>query len=435
MSKLLLQNALIIPLDDDSEDYYRGDILIRGGVIERIIPRPLAGGAEDVKNIIDCTNMAVMPGFVNTHGHASMSLMRGYADDMPLQSWLEDKIWPLEEYLQSDDIYWGAQLSIAEMIKGGTTTFTDMYFEMDRVAEAAAESGIRAVLARGLIGLDSGGEEALKDTARFIDDWHGEAGGRINISLGPHAPYTCPPEFLKKVIALAEKSGRLVQIHLSETAFEVQECLKQYGVRPPQLLNEAGLLELPVIAAHCVHLDPDDISILAEKRVGVAHNPGSNLKLGSGVAPLCSMLEAGIKVGLGTDGPASNNNLDMVEEMRLASLLAKGIAQDPTLVPAKKALQLATRGGAEALGLTGIGQLREGYRADLIGFKLDVPHLIPLHDPLAHLAYAASAADVDLVIVDGAILLEKGKLVRVDEDKIRAEATRCAFTLIERSKK
>ncbi|MGB4618275.1 MAG: amidohydrolase, partial [Dethiobacteria bacterium] len=286
-----------------------------------------------------------------------------------------------------------------------------------------------AVLSRGLIGLGEGAGDALKEGEKLIEDWHGRENGRINVNLGPHAPYTCPPEFLKKVIEAAERTGRPLQIHLAETAGEVEECRARYALTPVQLMEREGLFRHRVVAAHCVHLEAEDIRILAERKVGVAHNPGSNLKLGSGVAPLKHLLEAGVKVGLGTDGAASNNNLDLWEEMRLAALLAKGLEMDPTLVPAMTALKMATVYGAEVLSLEQVGQLRPGYKADLVGIRKVAPHLSPLHDPVAHLVYSASAADVQLVMVDGEILLEGGELTRLDEERIIYEASRCAARL------
>lgn len=430
MAGILIKNALLVPVDDQKPDFFYGDILIVNDCIEAIAVRPQKLDDSKVDQVINGENLIVMPGLVNTHGHAAMTLFRSYADDMPLKDWLEQKIWPIEEYLTADDVYWGTMLALAEMIKGGTTTFTDMYFFMDRVAEAAAESGIRAVLSRGLIGFGPTSESGLKETETFFEDWHDAENERIKIMLGPHAPYTCPPAFLRKVMDLAVKTGRPIQIHLSETRQEVEDSLKDHGFRPPKLLYDLGLFDFPVIAAHCVHLNEDDIEILAEKNVGVAHNPGSNLKLGSGIAPAARMLQSGITVGIGTDGASSNNNLDMIEEMRLAALLEKVISPDPIMIDALTALQMATAKGAEILFLKNTGRLREGWKADLIGLRCDRPHLTPMHNPLAHLVYASAAADVDLVMVDGRLLLERGELKTLDEEKIRYESARCAKRLV-----
>lgn len=427
---ILIKDALVIPMDEEGPDFFEGNILVEGDEICEIDPEQASLGSrgKDMR-VIDGSNLILMPGLVNTHGHAAMSLFRGFADDMPLKEWLEDKIWPLENNLKGDDVYWGTLLSITEMIRGGVTTFTDMYFFMERAAEAVAESKMRAVLSRGLVGLSENSGGALEDSRELIRGWHGAEDGRITITLGPHAPYTCPPDFLRRVMDAAGETGRPMQIHLAETAGEVENCLAEHSCTPVKFLENLKFFDYPVTAAHCVHLTGDDIAILADKEVKVSHNPGSNLKLGSGIAPLHEMLKAGITVGLGTDGAASNNNLDLLEEMRLAALLAKGSTMDPTAVPARKALNMATRDGARALFLPRLGMIKKGYKADLIGLRKDAPHMTPMHDPLAQVVYAASSGDVDLVMVDGNILLEKGRLSGLDEEKIKAEAGSCARRL------
>ncbi|HOL18057.1 MAG TPA: amidohydrolase [Bacillota bacterium] len=435
MANTLITGAIIVPVDEARPAFFHGDLLVEGGFIKKISEYPEKITPEEGARVIDGSRLFLMPGLINTHGHAAMSLFRGFADDLPLQEWLEKKIWPIEERLSGDDVYWGSMLSIVEMIKGGTTTFADMYFFMDRVAEAAAECGIRAVLCRGLIGVGENSAAALAEGEQLYRDWHGRGAGRITVTLGPHAPYTCPPKFLKEVMASAQKLGAALQIHLSETAGEVEANRREHGCSPVVLLSKLGLFEHKVTAAHCVHLDDEDIAILAQKQVRVAHNPGSNLKLGSGVAPLHKLLEASVTVGLGTDGAASNNNLDMFEEMRLSALLAKGISYNPALLPAGKALELATAGGAEALFLEKLGRLKEGYRADIAGISRDLPHATPLHDAVAHLVYSAAAADVRLVMVDGELILENGELLYLDEEKIKAEAARCAARLSGRTEK
>ncbi len=434
MTTILFKGAIVIPVADDLPDSFSGDILIQGDRIIDLAVHPQQINEQRAGQVIKANNLLVLPGLINAHGHAAMTLFRSYADDLPLKQWLEKEIWPIEEHLTAADVYWGTMLALTEMIRGGTTTFTDMYFFMDRVAEAAAESGIRAVLSRGMIGLSDGADRALQESEVFIKNWHGAAEGRISVLLGPHAPYTCPPPFLKQVTDLAARTGRPLQIHLSETKGEVEESVREHGLTPPKLLYNIGFLDLPVLAAHCVHVSDEDIELLAEKKVTVAHNPGSNLKLGSGIAPLAKMLARGIRVGIGTDGASSNNNLDMIEEMRLASLLAKGTAMDPTLVNAAQTIRLATSTGAKALFLEDTGSIKVGYKADLIGLRYDRAHLTPMHDPLAQIAYAASAADVDMVMVDGKVLLERGELKTLDEEKIRFEASRCAERLVQAKK-
>ncbi len=434
MSKTLIKNSLIIPLDYEQPDYIKGDILINENMIEKISKKPVETDNNNYDQVIDGKNLIIMPGLINTHGHAAMSLLRSYADDLPLKKWLESKIWPIEALLESDDVYWGAMLSIAEMIRGGTTTFTDMYYYMDRVAEAAAMSGIRAVLSRGMIGLGFDLEQGFRDSKALISDWHGAENGRINVIIGPHSAYAGASGFLERVVELAAETGLPIQVHLAETKDEVETCLAEQGCSSTAMLSEIGFFDFKVIAAHCVHLSDRDIDILAEKKVGVSHNPGSNLKLGSGIAPIKRLLESGVNVGLGTDGAASNNNLDMIEEMRLAALVSKGVTMDPTSITAKTVLQMATVMGAEILGLEKTGTLKPGFKADLIGLRTDRLNLTPLHDPMAHIVYASAAADVSLVMVDGRLLLEDGILKTLDEEKIRAESSRCADRLVNAGK-
>ena len=402
------------------------DIAVSGSVITQI-----GKIDESAEQVIDCRDKLIIPGFVNTHTHAAMTLFRSYADDMMLMDWLQKKIWPAEENLTAEDVYWGTQLAIAEMLKSGTTCFADMYFFMPEVARAVAESCIRAVLARGMAGIAPTANQALAESENFYKEWHNAANGRITVMLGPHAPYTCPPDFIKKVTALATKLGAQIHIHLSETAGEVADCQKQYGKSPIALMNELGIFDHGALAAHCVHLSPEDIAIMKEKQVRVAHNPGSNMKLASGVAPVPDLLAAGICVSLGTDGAASNNNSDMLEELRLAALLHKVHRLDPLAIPAKTAVDMATVQGAAALGLETItGKLATSYKADITIFDRQEPHWHPRHDSLSLLTYAASSRDVHTVIVDGNILLDNRRLTTIDEERLLAETDRRGMRLV-----
>ena len=409
----------------------RGEVEIAGGIISYSGPAR-ENKERDFTRVIRGKNRLIMPGLINTHTHAAMTLFRGYADDMPLQEWLEKRIWPVEARLKKKDIYWGTLLAICEMIRGGTTCFADMYFYMGEAAKACLESGIRASLSQGLVGLDViKGLAALKEGKELVRDWHGEGEGRITVMLGPHAPYTCPPGYLRKVAETAELLHVPIHIHLAETKKEIEESLKNEGKRPIELMEQIGLLRQDVLAAHCVHLTPGEIRILAENKTAVAHNPGSNLKLGSGVAPLADLMQNGVLVSLGTDSAASNNNLDMVEEMRLATLLPKGLRGDPTIVPAVEAIRLATVNGAGALFLKEkVGTLGEGSQADLIMINLDQPHLHPLHSLPAQIVYSALSSDVELVMVDGNILMEKGDLKTLDEEKILFETAKISSRLV-----
>lgn len=429
MSKILIRGADIISMDETTGIISGGDIAIENGNIKGIGPSGWSGEWTP-DQIIDATGKVVMPGLVNAHTHAAMTLLRSYADDLQLMDWLQNKIWPAEAKLTGEDVYWGTMLANLEMIKSGTTTFADMYFFMPEVAKAVEESGMRAVLSRGMVGVAPTAGQAMEESRAFVQEWHRQAGGRITVQLGPHAPYTCPPDYLKKVLALAAELKVGIHIHLAETRHEVETCLKDYGKTPIKLMNELGLFEHQVLAAHCVHLSDEEIEILAEKKVGVAHNPGSNMKLASGVAPVARLLSKGVAVGLGTDGTASNNNLDMIEELRLASLLQKVHTEDPTVVPALQALQMATTLGANALGLDAhIGSLAIGKKADVIILNLHAPHLTPRHDIVSLLTYAASAGDVETVIIDGKIIMQDRQLQTLDEEQIMWHAQKSAKRL------
>ena len=377
---------------------------------------------------VDAQGMLLMPGLVNAHTHLAMTLFRGYADDMPLKPWLEEKIWPIETRLRGEDVYWGSLLGIVEMLRGGVTCFNDMYHFFEDGTRAAADSGIRALPSGVLLGFVGDPLENLKQAVAFATRF--DKAGLITPMLGPHAPYTCSDELLVAVTQQALEHGLSVHIHLSETEHEVQDSLATHGVTPVRHLADLGVFEAHVTAAHCVHLSEEDIAILADKRVGIAHCPGSNMKLASGFAPLPALLEAGAVVGLGTDGAASNNNLDLLEEVRLAALLHKGFSGDPTVINAHQALRLATSGGAQALGLGGrIGTLEVGKRADFLLVDLQGAHNQPLFDAESQMVYAARSSDVDTVVVDGQVLVRHGRLTRIDEREVISKATECARRL------
>lgn len=402
----------------ETEGYIEnGYLVIADDLIEQVGTGAVPIGSYD--KTINGWDKVVLPGFVNTHTHAAMTLLRGYADDLPLMEWLSTKIWPLEAKLNGDDVYWGTMLAIVEMIKSGTTTFNDMYFFMGEAARAVEESGIRAVLSRGMIGTSPDGQLALEDSRQLVKRWHKAAGGRIRFALGPHAPYTCPPDYLKQVVQLAEELEVGLHIHVAETRQEVDDIIRQYGVSPVRLMLDCGVFSRPAVAAHCVHLSQDDIAILAKCGVGVAHNPESNMKLASGIAPVPLLLESGIDVGLGTDGASSNNNLDMLQEMRTCALLHKVGSMDPTVIPAYQALKMGTVLGAKALGWGDqIGVLEAGYKADMILMNLNEANMIPLYDIPANIVYAAQAADVDTVIIDGRVVMENRRMTTIDEQEV-----------------
>ena len=434
MNNIKITNCRIFTFNEENEIIDRGEIVIQGDSISyigKVRDNHDAAARESCTRVIDAGGQVCLPGFINAHTHAPMTLFRGYADDLPLMIWLETKIWPAEERLKGEDVYWGTLLSCLEMIKSGTTTFNDMYFFMEDMAKAVTESGIRAVLSRGLIGLDENKAAlGLEETEELIARWHQSAGGRIRVMFGPHAPYTCQPDYLEKIMKKADHYKLPLHIHLAETRFEVEQSLELYQMTPIEHMESLGLFEYPVVAAHCVHLSPNDIEILSRRNVAVAHNPGSNLKLASGVAPVPRLLEAGVTVSLGTDSAASNNNLDMLEEIRLAALIHKGVSLDPTVVPAYKALEMACREGAKSIFWEDeIGMLKPGYKGDLILMNLHKPHLCPLHDPAAHIVYAANSSDIETVIINGEIVMENREIKNMDEEKIMYHAQKQALAL------
>lgn len=382
------------------------------------------------QKVIDGTKHFAVPGFVNAHTHASMTLLRSYADDMKLMDWLQQMIWPIEAKLCSDDIYWGAMLAAAEMIRSGTTTFADMYGpDMERVAEVVEISGLRGVLSRGLIGLAPDAEKKIDENVYLYENFHGTADGRITVMFGPHALYTCPPDYLKKVAEKAQALGAEVHIHMSETIGEVEDCMKKYGKRPFAHVASTGLFENGTLAAHCVHLDDEDIDIIKKYHIRVVHNPGSNMKLASGTAPVPRLLAGGVCVALGTDGASSNNNLDMLDEIQLAALLHKVNTLDPLAVPALTAIKMGTEYGAQALSLPHIGKLQKGDKADIVLFSMHGAEWTPCYHPASLLAYAAKSSSIDTVMVNGSLLMENGALTTLDEERILYEAQRVADRL------
>ncbi len=379
--------------------------------------------------VIDGKNKFATPGLVNAHTHASMTLLRSYSDDKALMDWLQKDIWPIEDKMKRRDIYWGAALAAVEMIKSGTTAFADMYGPcMEEVAKVVDESGLRGSLSQGIIGF-ADGDKKLAANVELYKNFHGAANGRITVMFGPHAIYTCPPDFLKKVVGEASKLGAEIHMHMNETKTEIEDCIKNYGKRPFEVVAETGLLDLGMLAAHCVHLSDNEIEIIRAKKVRVAHNPGSNMKLASGIAPVTKLLDKGVTVALGTDGASSNNNLDMLEEIRLAALLAKVDTLNPLAVPAAQAIQMATEFGAKALNLKNVGRLEEGCKADIVLWDMSGVEWQPNYNPTSLLVYSANSAAADTVIVDGQILMEGRELKTLDEEKILAEFKACANRL------
>ncbi len=429
---IVIKDVCLLPMDGRNKLLENMNIYIEGNKIREISPE-----YKDYPSckIIDGRNKLAMPGLINAHTHVAMSIFRNYADDLPLHSWLEDEIWPKEAKLTADHVYWSSLLSMAEMIESGTTSFSDMYFFMDEVGEALKKSGMRGVLARGMT--DDNDEalnrEKFEDVERLYKTWNGQLDGRVKVMVGPHAPYTCSPEFLRQSKELAKKLDTSIHIHLSETEKEVFDSFDNYEKSPIEHVRDLGLFEQPVLAAHCVYLDENDLEIIRDNDVVPVYNPGSNLKLASGFARVDEMMEMGIHVALGTDGASSNNNLNMFEEINLAALLSKAVSKDATAVSAYDALEMATINGAKALKWQDeIGSIEEGKKADIILIDMDKAHLYPRHNIISALAYSAQGSDVDTSIIDGRIVMENRQLKTLDMEEIKREIERVEEELFNR---
>jgi len=370
-----------------------------------------AGRARD---IIPGAGRVAMPGLINTHSHVPMVLFRGLAEDVNLERWFNDYMWPLERNLQEEDVYWGMMLGLAEMIEAGVTSVADHYFFMDRAAEAVAEAGTRAALGWAIFG--SQGEAAIDRTSQFIQRWQGAADGRITTWMAPHAPYTCDDAFLRSCAECARDLDVGIHMHVAETREQTGKCLVERGMTPIQLLDRLGVLSLPVILAHAVGATEEDIRLLADRRAGIAHCPKTYLKLAMGIAPVLDFLRAGVAVGLATDGAVSNNTLDVWESMRLMAMLQKQHSSAPENMTVENTLHLASRMSAQVIGLgDAIGALEPGRLADIILVDVTGTHTQPLHNLPATLVYATRASDVQTVIVNGKILMRDRKLLTIDK--------------------
>lgn len=414
--KILIKNATVITMNDNREVVENTNIGIDNDIIKFI-----GEAKEDFcpDKTINATNKVVMPGLYNAHTHIPMSLLRNYANDLPLYKWLSEKIWPIEEKFTSEHVYWGSMLSIAEMIQGGTTAFCDMYFFMEDMARVVEETGVRGVLARGMMGDNPVGDNRFDELRSLHKNYMGGADGRITVMAGPHAPYTCSDKYLDGVMNIASELNIPLHIHLSESRGEVEDSIKKLSKSPIEHMEEIGLFKFETLAAHCVHLSDNDIDILARNNISIAYNPGSNMKLGNGFAPITKMLDKGINVALGTDGASSNNNQNMFEEMNLASIVNKALCEDTTVIPAMKSIEMATINGARAMRLgKDIGSIEVGKKADMILVNFNKPHLYPKLDVVSSMVYTAQASDVSDVIVNGKILMENYELKTIDLEKV-----------------
>lgn len=430
---LLVANGLVVTMNTAGTIIERGTVAVSRGAIVAVGPAGEIAAGYTAARTIDARGKLVLPGLVNTHTHAAMTMFRGLADDLPLDTWLTRHIWPAEaKFVSAATVRTGTNLALAEMIRSGTTTFSDMYFFADTTAEAAKKAGVRALVGEAVIDFPTpdcaGPQESFALIEKLALKWRADP--LITIAVAPHAPYTCSPETLKAAKKLADRLDLPLHIHVAETKKEVADITARYGVTPFEHLDGLGFFGGTVIAAHAVYPTPREITLMAAKGIGVAHNPESNMKLASGAALIPEMLKAGVAVGLGTDGAASNNNLNMFEEMGSAARLQKLARLDPTVMSARETVQAATIGGARVLGLGAvIGSLEPGKRADLIVIALNKPHLVPLYDVYSHLVYAMNAADVETVVIDGRVVLADGRLLTLNEDEVLQEAAALALRI------
>jgi 5-methylthioadenosine/S-adenosylhomocysteine deaminase len=423
---LLVVGGTLLTMEPDSEPIPDGAIAVADGRIAALGPAEELLELAPTGEVVNAAGCLVLPGLVNTHSHLAMTLLRGLGDDLRLMDWLKHHIWPAEKnHMSRESVRLGTELAVAEQLLGGVTTTADMYFFGDEVAAVLAEAGMRGVIAESLIDFATPRcetpEEMMERQRELADAFRDHP--LITPSVAAHAPYSVCATNLVKEAELAEELGVPMQIHLSETRWEVEKLLDEKGRSPVAYLADLGVLSERIIAAHCVHVSTDDIELLVEFEAGVAHNPVSNLKLGSGVAPIPAMAKAGVKLSIGTDGAASNNTLDPLRDMQLAALLHKGISGDPTVLPARSMVEMATSGGAEVLGLADeIGTLTEGKQADLVCIAVDGPHATPSFDPFSHLVFAARASDVRHVLIRGRLVVGNRNLNSLDQERIEAQA-------------
>lgn len=425
MEKLfIVRSQYLITMNKNDEVIENGAVLVEDGIIKDIgdFNEILKKYRNQSIPIYGNSYSAVMPGFINTHTHAAMVLFRGIADDLPLKKWLTEHIWPKEaKFLSPEFVFDGTSLACLEMLKSGTTTFNDMYFFTESIAKAAKSLGIRAVVGQGILDFPTasgrGADDYLAKAEEFIEKYKEDE--LIIPAVAPHAIYTCSRKTLLSSKELAIKNNVPIHIHLSETFQEVEECIKAHGKKPVKYLHDIGFLEGRITAAHCVWVDEEEIEIMAKQNVGVSHCIESNLKLASGIAPLAKMIKRGVKVSMGTDGAASNNNLDLLEEISIAAKVQKGITSDPTVLDVKTCMKMLTIWAAEALGIESlVGSIEVGKKADLIVMNLRKPHLQPIYDIYSTIIYSAKASDIEDVFVNGVPVIINGRHQFVDEEEL-----------------
>lgn len=415
--KILIKNILTVQEKEADFQVKETSIYIEN---DRIVD--IGNNEYEADVIIDGKNKLAIPGLINSHTHAYMTVFRNYADDLPFSQWLFEKILPLEDRLTGEDAYWGTMLGIMEMIRTGTTCFTDMYIFINEACRAVDDTGIRACLSRGLVGSgdDEGGMQRINEAKREIDFWKGKGNDRISFVIAPHAPYTCDDKYLLNVINFAKDYNLGINIHLSESRNEIAEIYDKYKCTPTEFLNRLGLFELNTLAAHCVYLSDNDIDILSEKKVNVITCPVSNLKLGNGIAPITKLLNRNVNVCLGTDGAASNNTLNMFKELQFVTLIHKGMEEKADVISASTGFKFATANAAKALGFDNkIGKIEVGYKADITILDIDKPQYYPRNNLLSALAYSTNGDEVNTVIVDGKILMRDNEFLTIDEEKVK----------------
>jgi 5-methylthioadenosine/S-adenosylhomocysteine deaminase len=418
----IVSGGTVLLMDKTGTVIKDGAVAIAGDSIAAVGTKAEIEAGYVPDETIDAGGGLIMPGLINGHTHAAMTCFRGIADDLPLMDWLNNYIFPAEAKNVNPDLaYWGSLLACAEMIRSGTTTFCDMYIFEEETARAAKQAGMRCLLGEVLFDFPSpccpSPEEGLAYTRKLIEKWAGDP--LVNIVVEPHALYTCSPPLLKDAKSLARSYDRPFALHLLENRAEQTQLLEKFGKKATLFLKDAGCLDDKLIAFHCVCLDNEDIRIFGDHGCKVVHNPESNMKLASGVAPVVDMLAAGVAVGLGTDGCASNNNLDMFQEMDTAAKLHKVIRLDPTVMPAEKVIRMATSAGARVLGMgETIGSLEPGKKADIIIINVNQPHLTPLYNEYSHIVYSAGGSDVDTVLINGRPVMRNRRLLTIDEDEV-----------------
>lgn len=434
MYDLIIHNCHALTFAETGQPEIRRnqDILIDKGQIVAIQPAdPLMAGRSHER--IEANERLALPGLINTHAHVPMVIFRGLAEDVSIERWFNEYMWPLESNLTEEDVYWGMLLGLVEMIEAGVTTVADHYFFMDRAAQAVQEAGARAALGWAVFG--DRGYQALDETAAFAERWQGQANGRITTWLAPHAPYTCDDDFLKAAAAHARRLGTGIHIHAAEEMGQTRASLDKRGITPIKVLEETGILELPTIIAHGCGILPEDIELLKPYagHVGVAHCPKTYLKLGMGLTPIAGLRQAGVAVGLGTDGAVSNNTLDIFESLRLMAMLQKHEARDPEVMAIPEALDITFHGSAAVVGLAGqLGRLSPGYLADLILLDMSGAHCQPLHSMTASLVYNVRAGDVQTVIVNGQVVMRDRQILTVDKAEIIRQVNRSMERLAQR---